>query len=125
MKNKNSKEDFKSTFVTLKEILKDFESHLKVLSDQNDAYNLNAGFSNKFNKDIYFGGVQVKKNYVSFYLFPVYMNPELLVGISPELKKRMQGKSCFNFKVIDKDLLAELSELTKKGFEYYKKEKMI
>ena len=122
----NSKsEDFQATFSTLKNLLRKYEKNLKVLSDQNDAYNLNAGFSNKFNKDIYFGGVQVKKNYVSFYLFPVYMNPELLVGISPELKKRMQGKSCFNFKVIDKDLLAELSKLTKKGFEYYKKEKMI
>lgn len=122
----NSKsEDFQATFSTLKNLLRKYEKNLKVLSDQNDVYNLNAGFSNKFNKDIYFGGVQVKKNYVSFYLFPVYMNPELLVGISPELKKRMQGKSCFNFKVIDKDLLAELSKLTKKGFEYYKKEKMI
>ena len=122
----NSKsEDFQATFSTLKNLLRKYEKNLKVLSDQSDAYNLNAGFSKKFNKDIYFGGVQVKKNYVSFYLFPVYMNPKLLEGISPELKKRMQGKSCFNFKVIEKYLLTELSELTKKGFEFYKKENLI
>ena len=122
----NSKsEDFQATFSTLKNLLRKYEKNLKVLSDQSDAYNLNAGFSKKFNKDIYFGGVQVKKNYVSFYLFPVYMNPKLLEGITPELKKRMQGKSCFNFKVIEKYLLTELSELTKKGFEFYKKENLI
>jgi hypothetical protein len=35
--------------------------------------------------------------------------------MSPELKKRMQGKSCFNFKEVDKKLLSELSKLTKAG----------
>lgn len=49
---------------------------------------------------------------------PVYVNSKLLDGISPELKKRMQGKSCFNFKTIDKPFLNELAGLTKKGFEF-------
>ena len=56
---------------------------------------------------------------------PVYVNPKLLGGISTELKKRMQGKSCFNFKTIDKQLMDELAGLTKKGFEFHKKEKML
>jgi hypothetical protein len=56
---------------------------------------------------------------------PVYVNPKLLEGISPELEQRMQDKSCFNFKVIDKLLLADLSELTKKSFEFYKKSGML
>jgi hypothetical protein len=48
-------------------------------------------------KVIFFGAAQIKKNYVSFYLMPVYMFmfPKLLDNISPELKKHMQGKSCF------------------------------
>ena len=66
--------------------------------------------------------MQVKKNYVSFYLMPVYMYPELLKGISPELKKRMQGKSCFNFKKVEADLFHELADLTKKGTEKFKEE---
>jgi hypothetical protein len=49
------------------------------------------------------------------------LNPKLLEGISPELKKSLQDQSCFNFKVFDKSLLADLSELTKQGFEFYKK----
>ena len=36
---------------------------------------------------------------------PVYMFPDLLDGISPELRRRMQGKSCFNFKKAESALL--------------------
>ena len=46
---------------------------------------------------------------------PVYVNPKLLNNISPELKRRMQGKSCFNFKKIDESLFEELAVLTKRG----------
>ena len=53
---------------------------------------------------------------------PVYMYPDLLKEISPELKKHMQGKSCFNFKTVEKSLFEELSQLTKQGFERFMKE---
>ena len=56
---------------------------------------------------------------------PVYINPKLLDGISPELKKRMQGKSCFNFKEINKEHMNEISILTMNGFEFYKKNEML
>jgi hypothetical protein len=55
---------------------------------------------------------------------PVYINPKLLIGISTELKKRMQGKSCLNFKKVDETLFKELSDLTKEGFEFYKQSGM-
>jgi hypothetical protein len=71
---------------------------------------------------MFFGAVQIKKNYVSFYLMPVYVFPELLKSISPALKKRMQGKSCFNFTAIDDAMVDELGELTKQGFERYQRE---
>ena len=43
---------------------------------------------------------------------PVYVFPDLLDGISPELRRRMQGKSCFNFARVDTPLFAELETLT-------------
>ena len=98
---------------------------MRVSADPSDNYCLNAGYDEKRKADIFFGAVQIKENYVSFHLMPVYVNPKLLEGISPELQKRMQGKSCFNFKEIDKSFLTELSDLTKKGFEFYKKNKML
>jgi len=50
------------------------------------------------------------------------MCPDLLKNISPELKKHMQGKSCFNFKRVEKSLFDELSQLTRQGFERFMKE---
>ena len=117
--------DFIASFNSLKSILKKYEKRLRVIVDNDENYSLNAGFDEKRKADIYFGAVQIKKNYVSYHLMPVYVNPRLLDGISPELKKRMQGKSCFNFKVINKEHLKELSIPTKNGFEFYKKNKML
>ena len=112
--------DYLDCFKELRSILSKYETHLKVTSNKTDSYNLNAGYSEKFKKGTYFGGVVINKNYVSFHLMPVYVNPKLLDDISPELKKRMQGKSCFNFQSIDKKLFRELANLTKKGSERYK-----
>ena len=121
----NQNNDFITSFNSLKSILKKYEKSLRVIADSNDSYCLNAGYDEKRKADIYFGGVQIKKNYVSFHLMPIYVNPTLLERLSPELKKRMQGKSCFNFKNIEKKHLTELSMLTKNGFEFYKKNGML
>lgn len=67
----------------------------------------------------FFGAVRVGKSYVSFHLMPVYATPQLLDGISPGLRKRMQGKSCFNFKTVDEPLLQELEALTRRSFELF------
>jgi hypothetical protein len=53
---------------------------------------------------------------------PVYAKPELLASVSPALKARMQGKSCFNFTVSDTALLKELAALTKAGYASYKEQ---
>ena len=121
----NHRRDFIVTFSSLKSILKRYEKSLRVIADKDENYSLNAGFDEKRKADIYFGAVQIKKNYVSYHLMPVYINPKLLDGITPELRKRMQGKSCFNFKEVDKKILGELSDLTKKGFEFYKTNGML
>ncbi|HXV14310.1 MAG TPA: hypothetical protein VEC56_08900 [Candidatus Krumholzibacteria bacterium] len=76
-------------------------------------------------REVWFGAVQTRKNYVSYHLMPVYAFPDLLEGASPELKRRMQGKSCFNFKGVDAKLFAELAKLTEKGYQRFKEEKLI
>ena len=119
------KPQFQSTFNSLKAILKKYEKYLTVKLDKKDAFNLYSGYSEKYKREIYFAGVEIKKNYVSFHLMLVYINPELLKDIAPDLKKRMQGKSCFNFRQVDKDQIKELTHLTKKGFDFYEKKKML
>jgi hypothetical protein len=114
--------EFPLVFESLKSILKPYAKKLTVKTDTGDTFYLDAAYSEKRKKEIFFGSVQVKKNYVSFYLMPVYMYPDLLTNISPELKKHMQGKSCFNFKKTETSLFEELNQLTKQGFERLMKE---
>jgi hypothetical protein len=68
----------------------------------------------------YVAGTRLGKRYVSFYLMPVYASPELRAALSPALRKRMQGKSCFNFTSIDEALLAELADLTARGIPQFR-----
>jgi hypothetical protein len=63
----------------------------------------------------YVAGTRLGKRYVSFYLMGVYGQPDLLDGMSPELRRRMQGKSCFNFSKVDEGLFVELEALTKRS----------
>jgi hypothetical protein len=117
-----SKNDFATVFEQLKNILKPYAEKLTLKADTPDSYYIDGPYSEKWKKQLFFGSAQVKKNYVSFYLMPVYMYPDLLEGISPELKKHMQGKSCFNFKKVEPDLFSELAELTRKSVEKFQQE---
>jgi hypothetical protein len=76
-------------------------------------------------KPLFFAGAQIRKGYVSFHFFPVYVFPDLLDRMSPELKKRMQGKSCFNFRDVPPPLLRELAKLTESGFKRFGREKLL
>jgi hypothetical protein len=111
--------EFPLVFEKLKLILKPYASKFKVTVDTSDAYSLDGPYSHKWKKEIFFGAAQIKKNYVSFYLMPVYMFPELLENISPELRKHMQGKSCFNFKKVERPLFDELIQLVQRGCERF------
>ena len=70
----------------------------------------------------YVAGIRVGKRYVSYYLMPVYAWPSLLEGMSPDLRRRMQGKACFNFTRVDETLLAELAAVTATGIQRYRTE---
>ncbi len=74
----------------------------------------------KRKQPLWFGEVQNKKSYISDHLMPVYVNPGLPTNISPALKKRMHGKSCFNLGAEDPELFDELAVVTDSGFEDYR-----
>lgn len=112
--------DLPATFRALKAILQPLEPELVKVYDQADSYYLDTAHIQKNKKPLYFGSVRVGRNYVSFHLMPVYIWPDLLDGVSAELKRRMQGKSCFNFTAPDPDLLSELTALTHEGLTRYR-----
>lgn len=68
---------------------------------------------------MWFGGVRSGKAYASYHLMPLYTHAALLQTLSPELRKRMQGKSCLNFKTADPLLFEELAALTEAAAKLY------
>ncbi len=116
----NENLEFKNIFQDLKSILVGYSDGLTLSKNEVDDFWLNTKYIMKNKKPIFFAAVQIKKNYVTYHLMPVYVFPELLLNISPELRRRMQGKSCFNFKLSDKQLYNELAELTAAGYQRYK-----
>ncbi len=109
--------NFPAVFARLKSILEPYSPQMVVQHDTPENYYLDTPLMGPNKKPLFFGAVQIKKNYVSYHLFPVYMYPDLLDELSDSLKKRMQGKACFNFKTIDEALMDELTALTRQGFE--------
>ena len=63
----------------------------------------------------YVAGTRIGKSYVSFHLMSVYTDPELMASMSPGLRRRMEGKSCFNFTKVDEPLMTELEAVAAKG----------
>jgi hypothetical protein len=84
-----------------------------------DTYMLLGAPHEKYPDGMLFAGVKQQKRYVSYYLMPAYTEAEVAGGISPELRKRMQGKSCFNFTQVDEGLFDELADLTGRGRDAY------
>jgi hypothetical protein len=84
-----------------------------------DSYLLLGAPTKKYPDGQMFASVRKGKRYVSYHLFSVYLEPGQLDGLSPELRRRMQGKTCFNFTKVDAALFDELDELTDRGRELY------
>ena len=112
---------FPGVFDRLKQVMKAHAGSLECKHDESDNYYLDTRHIMKNKKPLFFGAVQIKKNYVSYHLMPVYVEPALLDGMSAGLSKRMQGKSCFNFREVSAELFTELAELTKAAYASYEK----
>ena len=110
--------DFAAVDRRLREILEPYRAHLAVTKDGPDVFSLEfAGLEGK--PWGYVAGVQTRKSYVSFYLMPMYAQPALVEKVSPELRRRMQGKACFNFTRVDEGLFTELASLVATGIQGY------
>lgn len=109
--------DLVAVFTRLKGLLEPYGRRMHVSADGPTGYAVDMAPETERNPTTWFGGVRLGKRYVSYFLMPVYVEPSLLAGISPDLKRRMQGKSCFNFTAVDESLFSELAALTRSGYE--------
>jgi hypothetical protein len=122
--------DLAPVFAKLKTVLQKYAKRLAVKTDKPVEYNLVTKSPSPFpqhkGQPMWFASVRLGKAYVSFHLMPLYMNAPLTDSVSPELKKRMQGKTCFNFKAEpDIELLAELGRLTEAGLKLWGEKKWL
>ncbi len=114
----DNKREFELAFQGLRKILKPYDKKLRVLKDDPGDYMSESKSLRYRGKPVMFASI-TSKSYVAFHLFPVYMFPELLKGISPALKKRMQGKTCWNFTKAEEELFAELGEVVSASFRRF------
>lgn len=112
----------------IKSILKKHKGVLTAKKDVKGDYQLYSikkiEVLNKVVDEMYFAGVTVKKNDVRFYFFPLYTHLKEF-RLTPSLKKRLKGKTCFQINKLDEELMNDISLLIKKGYEVYRKVKWI
>jgi len=99
-------------FDTLRERMLRSSSGMDVAKDEAGNLVLNAPWNEPGKKEpAWFGAVQLKKSYVSCHLMPLYALPYVREQVSSDLQRRMQGKSCFNFKKAEPELFDALERL--------------
>lgn len=112
--------DFDATFQQLRAVMAGAAPAMSLAADTPGDFVLKTPWLDAKKKEpAWFGAVQVKKGYVAYHLLPLYSHPELIEEISPALRRRMQGKSCFNFRRPEPELFEELERLTRRGALLY------
>lgn len=114
--------ELQPVFTQLTSILRPYAAKLEIKTDSPTELYVDTRHIMKNKKPLFFGAVQIRKKYVAFHLMPVYVQPALLDSVSSELKRSMQGKSCFAFTSVDKNLFRELAGLTKAGYASYREQ---
>jgi hypothetical protein len=113
--------DFPAAFAALRRILLNQATGMVVKSDTPGECTLVTPAIGPSKKPLWFGAVMSKKSAVTYHLMPLYYNPALQAAIAPELRARMQGKTCFNFQRPDAALFGKLDELTRLGRECWER----
>jgi len=71
--------------------------------------------------EIGFTAIILQSSYVGFYYMPVYCCEPVRKQLSPGLLKHLKGKACFHIKSADHELMKQVKEAMKIGYEGYKK----
>jgi hypothetical protein len=122
--------EFETVFNRLKTILQKHAENFTVNPETNGSYGLQSkpgpatlqAWGGKMKKPVMpVAWIEIGKAYVSYHLMGLYTNTALQNRMSKELKSRMQGKTCFNFKKTDETLFKELEQLTALSIADFKK----
>ncbi len=113
---------------TLKRLLKTQTPPLKVRKDNEATFEVagtKEAMQGKQKVDgYYFASVVPKPKDIRLYFFPIYTHVDEY-NISSELKKCLEGKSCFHIKKLSPEMEQEIDSMIKKGVELYIKDGVI
>lgn len=118
-------ESFAAAFFALKRVFAPYTKSLNVNADTRTRFYLETKSPSYKGKPLFFGAVISGRANVSFHLMPLYWDGSLTKKLSADLKKRMQGKSCFNFTAPDARLFRELAKVTAGGFALYRRKNLL
>ena len=119
-------DNFAAAFYALKRPFLAHERHLQLTADTRGRYYLETRSRSYQGRPLFFGAVISGRAAVSFHLMPLYWDETLRKRVSSQLKKHMEGKSCFNFtEAPEPAILRELGKLTSLGFSLYKRKNLL
>lgn len=107
--------DLKAVELRLRAILDPYRKHLV----ESTIYSMSVLRRKGAKKHDWFAGVQPVEGAVKFNFLPMHENPDLLEGISADLRRHKTGASVFRFTEIDENLAGELETVVGKGFLGY------
>ena len=122
-----SDQDRKIIFDKVKNVLKKFSPPMAIAKDKEDVFELMGnkpvpyGSKKVTVPGMYFSSVVARKDMISYYFFPMYMDQGSYDPILVNSKKYLKGKTCFNYKKVDQVDEKELSAILKKGVTVWKK----
>lgn len=71
---------------------------------------------------MYFASAVLRKDMVSFYLFPLYAHADAFGEVAPVAWKCLKGKTCFNFKKPEQVSRREIDALMSRALALWKQE---
>jgi hypothetical protein len=124
---KLNQEQLLEIFDALKKVMKPYEKgvirpQIDIQGRYDQWANKKVFAANKWRDEFAFTGLILQSGYVGFYYMPIYTNTEEVRPlISAELLKSLKGKSCFHIKKVDKDVLEQVAEAMRIGYDQYEK----
>jgi len=110
---------------TLKPLLQAYAPPLTVAVDTDNDYGLvsqkDVVIAGRKRKSVFFASLEIQKDFVGLYYMPVYVESELKTVFQPELLALLKGKSCFHVKKLTPELVEQVREALKIGYELYQK----
>ena len=119
-------EDLDDVFAQLRPLLTKHAQSLVVICDEPGDLQLETRRSGPSGTPMAFGTLKTRADDVSLLFMPVHSHPDLLDGLSDELRALMVGRSAFTFTpdATTPELVDELSALVDAGLDRYRADKL-